>query len=132
MIELDSTEKEEPTEEERIPVFSIKGISYDMPAIIKPHVALKYLWLIKEQGSDYATAWLMEAVLGKAGFQALADYEPLTVAQLDHIKNIVQDAAMGAVEGQGKDRYSGNAHKKSSGSRNTKKTLKQTSDASTG
>jgi hypothetical protein len=130
MIELDSTVEEEPNKE-RIPVFSIKGKSYDMPAKIKPHVALKYLWLIKEQGSDYATAWLMEAVLGKEGFQALADYEPLTVAQLDHIKNIVQDAAMGAVEGSGKDRYSGTASKKSHGSRNMKKTSKQISDVST-
>jgi hypothetical protein len=126
MIELDSTEKEEPAKEERIPVFSINGKTYDMPAQIKPHIALKYLWLIKDSGGDYATAWLMEAVLGKEGFQALADYEPLTVAQLDHIKNIVQDAAMGAVEDSGKaakrDRYSGNARKKSSGSRNISKT----------
>jgi hypothetical protein len=126
MLELDSTEKEEPTKEERIPVFSINGTAYDMPAQIKPHIALKYLWLIKNNGGDYASAWLMEAVLGTDGFQALANYEPLTTAQLDHIKNIVQDAAMGAVEDSGKatkrDRYSGNARKKSSGQRNTSKT----------
>jgi SspJ family small acid-soluble spore protein len=67
----------------------------------------------------------MEAVLGTEGFKALADYEPLTTAQLDHIRNIVQNATMGAVEDAGKatkrDRYSGNARKKSSGQRNTSK-----------
>ena len=126
MIELDSTVEEETTEPDRVAVFSINGIAYDMPAEIKPHVALKYLWLLKERGSDYATAWLMETVLGKDGFQALANHESLTPTQFNAIKTIVQEAALGATEESGKApktaRYSGNGPKKSRGSRTTPKT----------
>lgn len=124
MIELDSSVEDE-TAKERVPVFSIDGTTYDMPARIKPHVGLKYLWLLKDRGSDYATAWLMEIVLGVEGFKVLANYEPLTPAQFDSIKNIVQDAALGMLEESGKAqkvRYSGNGPKKSRGSRTTSKT----------
>lgn len=125
MIELDSTVEDETTEVDTIPVFSINGITYSMPTSIRPHVALKYLWLLKERSPDYATSWLMEAVLGREGFQALVDYEPLTPAQFDAIKDIVQNAALGVTEDPGKApkvRYSGNGSKKSRGSRSTSRT----------
>jgi hypothetical protein len=125
MIELDSTEKEE-TPADRIPVFSIDGTVYDMPAEIKPHVALKYLWMLRQNNADYASAWLMETVLGKEGFEALSNFEGLTPKQFNAIRDIVQEKAMGATEDPGKaptrDRYSGNARKKSSGRRTTSKT----------
>jgi hypothetical protein len=133
MIELDSTVEEETTED-RVPLFSIDGTTYDIPTEIKPHVALKYLWLLKERGSDYATAWLMETVLGKDGFQALVNYEQLTPAQFNAIKDAVQEAALGATEDRGKAqkaRYSGNGSKKSRGSRTTSKTSQRTSASST-
>ena len=125
MLELDSTEKEEANEIDRVPVFSINGTTYDMPATIKPHIALKYLWLLKDRGADYATAWLMEQVLGEEGFKALVDFEPLTPAQFNSIKDIVQEAALGATEDKGKAqkaRYSNNGPKKSRGQRSTSKT----------
>lgn len=126
MIELDSATGDEAIEAETVPVFSIDGTTYSMPATFKPNVALKYLWLLKERGSDYATAWLMEIALGVDGFKALADYEALTPAQFNAIKDIVQKAALGATEDPGKapskDRYSTNGSKKSRGSRTTSRT----------
>jgi hypothetical protein len=124
MIELDS--KAEVTEDaERIPVFSIDDTVYTMPAEVKPHVGLRYLWMLKTDGADYAGAWLMEQVLGVDGFKALAGYEPLTKEQFKAIQIIIRDHTLGSVEGEGKDTslpHSSNGRKKSHGSKNTTKT----------
>ena len=124
MIQLDSKALVEP-EAERIPVFSIDDKVYTMPAEVKPHVGLRYLWMLKQDGADHAGAWLMEQVLGVDGFKALAEYEPLTKQQFVGIQTIIRDHTLGSVESGGKDTSSppsSNGRKKSHGSKNTTKT----------
>jgi hypothetical protein len=124
MIELDSKAPVEP-DVERVPVFSIDGKAYTMPAEVKPHVGLRYLWMLKQDGADYAGAWLMEQVLGADGFKALAEYEPLTKQQFEDIQVIIRNHTLGSVEGEGKDTsspHSSNGRKKSHGSKNTSRT----------
>lgn len=125
MLELHTT-TEAVEDEERVPVFSIDGHEYTMPAVIKPHLALKYLWLLKQDGAEQASAWLMEKVLGADGFKALSEYEPLTMEQFEQIQVIIRDHTFGAMEeGRGKgtsSHASSNGRKKSPGPKRTSKT----------
>lgn len=112
MIELETAEKVETTEPDRIPIFSIDGKQYTMPAVVKPYVGIRYLWMLRQDGAEFAAAWLLEQVLGVEGFKALANYEQLTDAQYNQIASIIRDHTMGTLEGSGKDPSSGNGQRK--------------------
>lgn len=121
MIYLDS-EAELLESSDRIPVFTIDDTTYSMPSIVRPHVALKYLWLVKIDGPEMAASWLLETMLGYEGFKALANFEALTDEQFNQIINIIQEHALGSVEEGKGPSSSGNEQKKSSGQKHTKKT----------
>ncbi|WP_030506359.1 hypothetical protein [Microbispora rosea] len=89
-----------PAEVEKVPLFSIDDVEYGMPARIGTNIALKYLRMVRTQGSDVAEAWLLEEVLGAEAYEALMEYDQLTVDQLNQVMAIVRDHVLGQAEQQ--------------------------------
>ncbi|TQS30055.1 hypothetical protein [Microbispora sp. KK1-11] len=89
-----------PVAVEKVPLFSIDDVEYGMPATIRPNVALKYLRMVRTQGGDVAEAWLLEEVLGAEAYEALMEYDQLTVDQLNQVMAIVRDHVLGQAEQQ--------------------------------
>lgn len=83
---------------EMVHLFTLDDVDYMVPARPRPHVGLRYLWETRTHGETYATAGLMNAMLGPEGFEALSTYENMTEEDLKRIMAIVRDLAMGSVE----------------------------------
>lgn len=97
MIELTSA-NEQATPDAMIDLFSIDGVTYQIPAKPRVNIALKYLWHVRQYGEDRAAAELMEALLGAKGFQALVEYDDLSPEQFSQILSIAQQHVLGALE----------------------------------
>jgi hypothetical protein len=107
----------EHAEKDRIPLFELDDKEYSMPGEVKPYVAIRYLWMIRQDGPEYAAAWLMEEMMGTEGFEALAGYEDLKRQDFKAIMNRIREHAMGLIEDdEGKANGSGKkGRRKSSG-----------------
>jgi len=86
---------------ERVPLFYIDDVEYSMPAKIPGNVALKYLRKIRTDGVEVAGAWLLEEVIGTEAYEALMNYDGLTIEQLNQVIAIVERHALGSVEARG-------------------------------
>ena len=87
---------------ERIELFSINGKAYHVPKRPGPNVALGYLRDIRRYGQEVAIAGLLEAMLGREGMDALADYDDLTENELDAVMRAVEQHVLGPLKGGGK------------------------------
>jgi hypothetical protein len=96
LIELETNTTE--AQDERVELFSIDGKAYSISTKPRVNVALKYLRVAKNQGPDIATAYMLEQLLGEEGFEALTEYEDLTVEQFTQIVAIAQEALMGSLD----------------------------------
>ena len=83
---------------EMVDLFSIDGVTYQIPAKPRMNVALRYLWHARQHGVDRAAAELLEALLGEQGFAALVEYDDLTPEQFQAIMAAAQKVTMGALE----------------------------------
>ena len=92
------TTSAEPAPVEKVPLFYIDDVEYDMPARIGPNVGLKALRMARTHGADVAEAWLLEEVLGTEGYEALMNFDDLTGTQLEQIMGIVRDHVLGQEE----------------------------------
>lgn len=92
------TTSDEPQPVELIPVFSIDGVEYGMPAHIKRNLALKYLRMIRTRGQSVADAWMIEEVFGAEAFEALMNHDDLTDDQFAQVMAIVEGHVLGQME----------------------------------
>jgi hypothetical protein len=80
-----------------IPVFSIDGTTYSIPAVERADLGLEYLALVDEESEDVANAWLMKQTIGEDGFQALRAVKGLSPDDfrgvMDKIQKIVAPKA---------------------------------------
>ena len=81
--------------EERIPLFSIDGTDYTMPAEVAGYVSLEATDLWATQGEAAATRWLMIEMIGEDGYAALRQCKTITKAQMRHVQEILVKHAMG-------------------------------------
>jgi hypothetical protein len=84
--------------EKRVPLFTIDGTEYTVPAKPRPNIGLKYLWDLKIKGEEIAKADLLAAMLGEDGFAALSNFEDLTADDLEAVMKAVEDIALGEPE----------------------------------
>lgn len=84
--------------EERVTLFSIDGVAYDVPKRPRPSIGLKYLWNLKVKGQQMAEAELLGDMLGEEGFKALAGFEDLTQEDMDAVLAAVEQLALGEKE----------------------------------
>ncbi len=83
---------------EMVDLFSIDGVTYQIPSKPRVNVALKYLWQARTVGEDHAAGELLESLLGPKGFQALVEYDDLTPEQFANILGAAQKVTLGAME----------------------------------
>lgn len=75
---------------ERFPLFTITAPDgaetvYDMPRAKHPGFVMQYLREARKHGDEIATGWLIERVLGEAGYTALLEEPDLTFETINAI-----------------------------------------------
>lgn len=78
---------------ERIVIFSIDGVDYDMPKVERADLALKYIELGEENASEAAT-YLLEQTIGHDAVAALGAVIGLKGAQFEGVMARVQAIAL--------------------------------------
>lgn len=92
-----STERP-PDADERVTLFYLDDKEFTIPARPRANLSLQYLDKVKNEGSEYANAWLMEQMLGVEGYEALMNHEYLEPEQLKTIMDLCQKQTVGKLE----------------------------------
>lgn len=87
-----------PPAGERVPAFSINGVTYSILTRPKVNQGLKYVHLARTRGSEIAVDFMLETLLGTDGYQALMDFDDLTEADLTAVMEAASRIMLGAVE----------------------------------
>lgn len=95
IIRLKSGGKKKP---HRVPLFYIDDKMFTIEAKAKPNDSLRYLDIMRRQGQEAAIGFMMETLVGEAGWQALMDYDELTEDDLEQIIRAAQKIMTGAME----------------------------------
>jgi hypothetical protein len=83
----------------RVPLFYIDDVEYTTELHPSPARGLKYLHLLRTEGTDVATQYMLETLIGAEGYEALMEYEDLTDEQLEQVVTAASKILLGAVEG---------------------------------
>jgi|GEM_PF-3350133 len=86
---------------ERVVLFEIDGVEYTIPRKPRANVGLKYLRDLRKVGENVAVSNLLVALLGEDGFDALVDYEDLTMEDLERVTTISQKIVLGELQTSG-------------------------------
>lgn len=97
LVELVS-EEIDGTELDAIPLFSIDGETYSMPATVSAATSLKALDIARRQGQAESISWVLEEVIGSEGYNALMNFKSLKPSQLQAIITVVTGHVMGSME----------------------------------
>lgn len=82
-----------------IPLFSIDGVVYSIPAEVSASMALRVLDESRKNGQEAAMAGALEELLGEDAYQALLSCKSLKVSDLEKIMEAVQVHVLGDLEG---------------------------------
>lgn len=83
---------------ETVELFELDGKKFFIPAVPRLNISLKYLRLMRKEGQSNAIAYLLEALLGEDGFEALTDYDHLKKEQFQQIVQAAQKVALSTME----------------------------------
>lgn len=83
---------------ERVELFSLDGKSYTIPRRPKANVALRYLYEVKQHGSEVAAGSLLMNLLGEENYLTLMDNDDLTLDQLKQVMELAQKVTLGNLE----------------------------------
>ena len=89
---------ETPDVTDVVELFELDDKKYFIPAVPRLNISLKYLRLARKEGQAAAIAYLLEALLGEDGFEALTDYDKLTKEQFQAVVKAAQKVALGTLE----------------------------------
>lgn len=92
VLELSS---EDVVPDERIPLFSIDGTEYTMPAEVMGYVGAQVIEIWATEGEAAGTRWLMMELLGPEGYAALTTCKTITKAQMRQVTQILVQHALG-------------------------------------
>lgn len=96
VLELSS---DDVVNEDRVPLFSIDGTEYTMPAEAPGYIGLEATDLWATRGEAVATRWLMIELLGEDGYAALRTCKTITKAQMLQVQGIMVRHVFGDGEG---------------------------------
>lgn len=85
-------------EVETVVLFEIDGEAYSIPKKPRLNVALRYLKMVRESGPEAAQAYLLEELVGEAGYEALMNYDDLDQETLGAIAEAAQKITLGGLE----------------------------------
>lgn len=80
-------------------LFYIDDVEYSVEVHPSPARSLKYLKLMRDEGADIATQYMLENLLGTEGYQALMEYEDLTDEQFEQVVTAASKIMLGSFEG---------------------------------
>jgi len=89
---------ETPPEVEMVEVFSIDDRPYCVPKDVSPSVALRFMKLARQTGTEIAMGALLEEMLGEEAYDALANCPHVTKEQFADVMTLIREHALGAVE----------------------------------
>lgn len=84
--------------DDREPLFYIDDTEYTIPKRPRANLSLQFLDMVKSEGTDYASAWLMEEMLGTDAYEALMKLDTLEPDQLQQITDLCQKKVLGKLE----------------------------------
>lgn len=79
-------------------LFSINGVTYQIPANVGANIMLGYLRMARTSGEMIAMGWATEKVLGTVAYTALVECDDLTPDDLEIVLGAVHKKIMGANE----------------------------------
>lgn len=79
---------------ERVAIFEIDGVTYDMPLVVRAELGLDYLAIGQEEGEDKAAYWLITETLGKEAFTALRSVKGLEGDAFEGIMTRIRTVAL--------------------------------------
>jgi hypothetical protein len=85
---------------ERVVIFSIDGVDYDMPKVQRADIALMFVKLGEENASD-AAMYLLKETIGAEGAEALSNVVGLDTKEFDGVMTRVQAIALPKGRGAG-------------------------------
>lgn len=83
---------------ERAVLFSIDGTDYTIPAHPQPNLALKVLDVVRRQGENVGTAFMLTTLVGEDGYRALMDFDDLEADDLKAVLKAATKTVFGALE----------------------------------
>lgn len=92
----------EPIPTERVDVFELDGVVYQMDRVLPGSLALEAMTRFRTGGEVEATPWLMDEVLGAEAHKALRECKTLRKEDLAAITAVVRNAVFGEQEEEGK------------------------------
>ncbi|MGH3205099.1 MAG: hypothetical protein ACRDP5_24075 [Streptosporangiaceae bacterium] len=94
-----SSKKDAAPERKQVPLFELDGKTYTVDQPQPPNVGLKYLHKLNHQGTQVAYAYMLEAMLGEDGYEALMGYDKLKPEHLDRLVDDALNILLGSHEG---------------------------------
>lgn len=82
-------------EVEQVHLFTLDGEKYFIPRRVQFNVTLRAMEMFRTQGEVAAGAYILEALLGEDGYQALINYDELERDQFERITEIAQRIVLG-------------------------------------
>lgn len=95
MIEIKSNDTAEVV---MVDLFSIDGVTYQIPAKPRMNIALNYLNDLRSHGEMMANMALLERMLGEKGYKALCEYDGLSSADFNSVIKAAAGIALGSLE----------------------------------
>lgn len=96
-----------PPQDQRVPAFSINGVTYSILTKPKVNAGLKYVHLARTRGAEIAVDFMLETLLGAEGYAALMDFDDLTEEDLTAVMNAATRIMTGAIEAPKEKRSAG-------------------------
>lgn len=92
---------ERPVEEEQkfVPIFTVDDKEYELWTNPPASVGLRYLRMVREEGTESSAVWLLEQMIGEDGYEALMNLPDLKAGDLERIMKICKEYSMGDEEG---------------------------------
>jgi hypothetical protein len=101
---IDFDARPEPDENDRVPLFKLDGHWYTIPANPPAGGVLRFLWAVRSgANAEAAAADLVESMVGKEAYAAMAMSDKVSIADFGRIMDIVKAKTLGpAMENLGK------------------------------
>ncbi len=87
---------------ETVPVFTLKGVTYSMPADVKAKKSLKLLWVVRRDGMMLGGMEMVRDLLGETALNVLLDDDDVTDDHMTRVINLLMKNAFGELVESGK------------------------------
>lgn len=82
-------------EPRKILLFHLDDVDYYVPEVGEAWMAVEYMALLDEHGEAKAEAFMLRALIGNEGYEALRGYKQLTIDDLAALVNACQQIILG-------------------------------------